>query len=88
MDRRDETVRKAKLFPNNMAVPSNVSTWFIPSAICARLVLHGSERKAVLRAVGYNLLFRFDHSTSSKNRARLMQHDVAKLLFGQVVAQA
>ncbi len=38
--------------------------------------------------MGYNLLFRFDHSTFSKNRARLMQHDVAKLLFGQVVAQA
>lgn len=49
--------------------------------------------------LGYNLLFRwvldmdmveepFDHSTFSKNRARLMQHDVAKLFFGQVVAQA
>ena len=38
--------------------------------------------------MGYNLLFRFDHSTFSKNRARLMQHDVAKLFFGQVIAQA
>ena len=38
--------------------------------------------------MGYNLLFRFDHSTFSINRARLMQHDVAKLFFGQVVAQA
>ena len=49
--------------------------------------------------LGYNLLFRwfldmdmveepFDHSTFSKNRARLMQHDVAKQFFGQVVAQA
>lgn len=49
--------------------------------------------------LGYNLLFRwfldmdmveepFDHSTFSKNRARLMQHDVAKLFFGQVVSQA
>ena len=49
--------------------------------------------------LGYNLLFRwfldmdmvedpFDHSTFSKNRARLMQHDVAKLFFGQVVDQA
>lgn len=38
--------------------------------------------------MGYNLLFRFDHSTFSKNRARLMQHEVAKLFFGQVVAQA
>jgi transposase len=51
-------------------------------------VLHGSERKAVLRAVGYNLLFRFDQSSFSKNRARLMQHHVAKLFFGQVIAQA
>lgn len=49
--------------------------------------------------LSYNLLFRwfldmdmveepFDHSTFSKNRARLMQHDVAKLFFGQVVSQA
>jgi transposase len=49
--------------------------------------------------LGYNLLFRwfldmdmveeaFDHSTFSKNRSRLMQHDVAKLFFGQVVEQA
>jgi len=49
--------------------------------------------------LGYNLLFRwfldmdmvedpFDHSTFSKNRARLMQHDVAKLFFGKVVEQA
>lgn len=49
--------------------------------------------------LAYNLLFRwfldmdmvedpFDHSTFSKNRARLMQHDVAKLFFGKVVEQA
>ena len=49
--------------------------------------------------LGYNLLFRwfldmdmveapFDHSTFSKNRARLMQHDVAKQFFGKVVEQA
>lgn len=49
--------------------------------------------------LGYNLLFRwfldmdmveepFDHSTFSKNRTRLMQYDVAKLFFGQVVSQA
>src|SRR5690349_5873247 len=49
--------------------------------------------------LGYNLLFRwfldmdmvedpFDHSTFSKNRARLMQHDVAKLFFGKVIEQA
>jgi transposase len=49
--------------------------------------------------LAYNLLFRwfldmdmvedpFDHSTFSKNRARLMQHDVAKQFFGKVVEQA
>jgi transposase len=49
--------------------------------------------------LAYNLLFRwfldmdmvedpFDHSTFSKNTARLMQHDVAKLFFGKVIEQA
>ncbi len=49
--------------------------------------------------LGYNLLFRwfldmdmaeapFDHSTFSKNRARLMEHDVAAQFFVQIVAQA
>jgi transposase len=47
----------------------------------------------------YNLLFRwfldmevaeasFDHSTFSRNRARLLQHDVAREFFTRVVAQA
>jgi IS5 family transposase len=47
----------------------------------------------------YNLLFRwfldmdmvdeaFDHSTFSKNRERLLQHDVAQRLLGEVVRQA
>jgi len=47
----------------------------------------------------YNLLFRwfldmdmieqpFDHSTFSQNRQRLIDHDVAKLFFAQVVEQA
>jgi transposase len=47
----------------------------------------------------YNLLFRwfldmdmveqpFDHSTFSQNRQRLIEHDVAKLFFVQVVEQA
>jgi transposase len=47
----------------------------------------------------YNLLFRwfldmdmvelsFDHSTFSKNRARLLEHDVAKRFLGEVVQQA
>jgi transposase len=47
----------------------------------------------------YNLLFRwfldmglaersFDHSTFSKNRARLIEHDIAKCFFAGVVEQA
>jgi transposase len=47
----------------------------------------------------YNLLFRwfldmdaaepsFDHSTFSRNRARLLEHDVAREFFARVVAQA
>jgi hypothetical protein len=47
----------------------------------------------------YNLLYRwfldmdlsepvFDHSTFSKNQERLMQHEVARLFFGQVVKLA
>lgn len=49
--------------------------------------------------LGYNLLFRwflgmdiseasFDPSTFSKNRARLIEHDVAAQFFVQIVAQA
>jgi transposase len=49
--------------------------------------------------LGYNLLFRwfldmdmteppFEHSTFSKNRARVLSHDVATQFFVQVVAQA
>src|SRR6202171_1674863 len=47
----------------------------------------------------YNLMFRwfldlnwdepgFDHSTFSRNRARLLEHDVAREFFTRVVAQA
>lgn len=49
--------------------------------------------------LGYNLLYRwfldmdmaeepFDHSTFSRNRARLIEHDVAKEFFHQIVRQA
>jgi transposase len=49
--------------------------------------------------LAYNMLFRwfldmdmtgepFDHSTFSKNRERLMEHDVAREFFGRVVEQA
>ena len=57
-----------------------------------------SERQ-LCEQVGYNLLFRwfldmdmveesFDHSTFSKNRERLLKHEVAAQFFGTVVAQA
>jgi len=49
--------------------------------------------------LGYNMLFRwflrmdmteapFEHSTFSKNRERLMKHEVAQEFFRQVVGQA
>jgi len=57
-----------------------------------------SER-LLCEQLGYNFMYRwfldlamdaapFDHSTFSKNRQRLMEHDVAGLFFQQVVAQA
>jgi transposase len=63
-------------------------------------VLYGlrSERLLV-EQLGYNLLYRWfvglaiddpvwDHSTFSKNRDRLIEQDVAKALFAEVLAQA
>src|SRR5438128_11057980 len=57
-----------------------------------------SER-LLCEQLDYNLLFRwfldmdvaepsFDHSTFSRNRARLLEHDVAREFFTRVVAQA
>lgn len=57
-----------------------------------------SERM-LCEQLGYNMLFRwfldldmttppFDHSTFSKNRERLMEHDVAREFFRRVVEQA
>src|SRR5271163_3686518 len=57
-----------------------------------------SERM-LCEQLDYNLLFRwfldmdaaepsFDHSTFSRNRARLLEHDVAREFFTRVVAQA
>ena len=63
-------------------------------------VLYGvrSERM-VIEQLGYNLLFRWfvgvsmqddpwDHSTFSKNRDRLIEHDACTVLFEEVLAQA
>lgn len=57
-----------------------------------------SER-LLCEQLDYNLLFRwfldmgldepsFDHSSFTRNRARLLEHDVARELFGRIVAQA
>ncbi len=63
-------------------------------------VLYGvrSERM-LIEQLGYNLLFRWfvglamsddpwDHSTFSKNRDRLIEHDACQVLFEEVLAQA
>ena len=63
-------------------------------------VLYGvrSERM-LIEQLGYNLLFRWfvgvsmeddpwDHSTFSKNRERLIEHDACGILFEEVLAQA
>ena len=63
------------------------------------MALYTVARAAVLRQLDYNLLFRwfldldvaelsFDHSTFSRNRARLLEHDVAREFFTRVVAVA
>ena len=57
-----------------------------------------SER-LMIEQLGYNLLFRWfvgvsmpdepwDHSTFSKNRDRLIEHDAGTVLFEEVLAQA
>lgn len=70
----------------------------LKSSLLMALYTVRSERM-FCEQLGYNLLFRwfldmdmaeapFDHSTFSKNRARLMEHDVAAQFFVQIVAQA
>jgi hypothetical protein len=62
-------------------------------------VVYGAQRADVCEQFAYNLLFRwfldmdvaepsFDHSTFSRNRARLLEHDVAREFFTRVVAHA
>jgi len=62
--------------------------------------LYGTRSERLLcEQLGYNLLYRWfvglsmdeaawDHSTSTKNRDRLIEHDVVRALFGQVMEQA
>lgn len=53
---------------------------------CSRL--YRSERKALPEQCTRTCFSVSNTARCPKNRARLMQHDVAKLLFGQAVAQA
>src|SRR5688572_8067146 len=72
--------------------------WLLKGSLLMALYSVRSERM-FCEQLGYNLLFRwfldmdmaeaaFDASTFSKNRDRLMEHDVAAQFFVQVVAQA
>ena len=68
-------------------------------ALMLQLLYGIRSERLVAEQLGYNLLFRWfvgvsmddapwDHSTFSKNRERLIEHDAAGLLFDGVVAQA
>jgi transposase len=68
-------------------------------ALMLQLLYAIRSERLVVEQLGYNLLFRWfvgvsmdddpwDHSTFSKNRERLIEHDAAGLLFDGVVAQA
>lgn len=72
--------------------------WLLKSSLLMALYSVRSERM-FCEQLGYNMLFRwflgmdmteapFDHSTFSKNRERLMKHEVAQEFFRQVVGQA
>ncbi len=68
-------------------------------ALMLQLLYSIRSERLVVEQLSYNLLFRWfvgvsmddapwDHSTFSKNRDRLIEHDAAGLLFDGVVAQA
>jgi transposase len=68
-------------------------------ALMLQLLYGIRSERLVAEQLGYNLLFRWfvgvamdddpwDHSTFSKNRERLIEHDAAGVLFDGVVAQA
>lgn len=78
--------------------PSVPPERLLKSSLLMALYTIRSERM-FCEQLGYNLLFRwfldmdmseasFDASTFSKNRARLIEHDVAAQFFVQIVAQA
>lgn len=72
--------------------------WLLKGSLLMALYTVRSERM-FCEQLGYNMLFRwfldmdmteapFDHSTFSKNRERLLQHEVAQEFFRKVVEQA
>ena len=72
--------------------------WLLKGSLLMALYSVRSERM-FCEQLGYNMLFRwfldmdmteapFDHSTFSKNRERLLKHDVAHEFFREIVAQA
>ena len=78
--------------------PSLAPKQLLKSLILQSLLGIGSER-LLCEQVQYNLLFRwflaldfedsaFDHSTLSRNRNRLLEHDVAQQFFNEVVRYA
>ncbi|MGD0073827.1 MAG: IS5 family transposase [Candidatus Binataceae bacterium] len=78
--------------------PSIPPERLLKSSLLMALYTVRSERM-FCEHLDYNLLFRwfldmdvaepsFDHSTFSRNRARLLEHDVAREFFTRVVAQA
>jgi transposase len=78
--------------------PSIPPEWLLKASLLMALYTVRSERM-FCEQLDYNLLFRwfldmevteasFDHSTFSRNRARLLEHTVADEFFRAVVAQA
>ena len=72
--------------------------WLLRGLVLQALYGIRSER-LLCEQLGYNLLYRWfvglslddaawDHSTYTKNRDRLIEHDVVRALFGQVMQQA
>lgn len=68
-------------------------------ALMLQLLYSIRSERLLVEQLGYNLLFRWfvgvsmegdpwDHSTFSKNRERLIEHDAAGVLFDGIVAQA
>ena len=76
----------------------SVPRWLLRGLVLQALYGTRSER-LLCEQLGYNMLYRWfvglgmeddawDHSTYTQNRDRLIEHEVIKSLFGQVMKQA